>query len=77
MSDPMFTRAHSRYTRSSVVKDGKKSKLLETKLETSYEHTKIVKASEEGVYEVISIQDKYCSFSVQKDQGIGKRLLQY
>lgn len=69
--------SHTRYTRSTLAKDGKKSKLIETKRDTSYKHSKIVKASEAGVYEVVSIQDKYCSFSILKDQGItGQKLLQ-
>ena len=67
------------YTRSTIAKNGKKSRLSETKHDTSYGHNKVVKASEAGVYEVVSIRDKFCSFSILKEEGTrkGQKLLQY
>lgn len=65
------------YTRSTNAKKGQKSKLLETKHEISYEHSKAIKSSQEGTYEVIAIKDKYCSFSTQRmDSKTGQKLLQ-
>lgn len=57
-----------RYTRSSNPTKSRKSQVLDTKHDVSYEHTKSVRASDEGIYEVVSIRDKYCSFSTQKPQ---------
>ena len=57
------------FTRSTNVPKGKKSEVLETKSEISHEHAKTIRASDEGIYEVVSIKDKYCSFSTQKVQG--------
>jgi nucleoporin POM152 len=54
------------YTRSTNAKKGQKSIILETKHDISYEHSKVVKASQEGTYEVVAIKDKYCSFSTQQ-----------
>ena len=54
------------YTRSSNAKKGHKSIVLETRHDVSYEHVKIVKATQEGTYEVVAIKDKYCSFSTQQ-----------
>ena len=54
------------YTRSSNAKKGQKSVVLETRHDVSYDHTKVVKASQEGTYEVVAIKDKYCSFSTQQ-----------
>ncbi|KAH6606225.1 hypothetical protein Trco_005378 [Trichoderma cornu-damae] len=54
------------YTRSSNAKKGQKSVILETRHDISYEHSKVVKASQEGTYEVVAIKDKYCSFSMQQ-----------
>ena len=48
---------------------GKRSEVLETKNEVSHEYSKIIRASDEGLYEVVSIRDQYCSFSTQKGQG--------
>lgn len=66
------------YTRSSNAKKGQKSVVLETRHDISHEHSKIVRASQEGTYEVVAIKDRFCSFSTQqvvdkKDQ----KLLQY
>lgn len=54
------------YTRSTNAKKGHKSVILETRHDTSYEHSKVVKASQEGTYEVVAIKDKFCSFSTQQ-----------
>ncbi|KYK60699.1 nucleoporin [Drechmeria coniospora] len=54
------------YTRSSNVKKGQRSVVLETRHDISHEHTKVVKASQEGTYEVVAIKDKFCSFSTQQ-----------
>ncbi|KAJ9273801.1 hypothetical protein DTO212C5_80 [Paecilomyces variotii] len=58
------------YTRSSNPQRGKKSQILDIKHDISYEHTKTIKASDEGTYEVVAIKDKFCSFS--KQEGAGK-----
>jgi nucleoporin POM152 len=54
------------YTRSSNAKKGQKSVVLETRHDISYENNKVIKASQEGTYEVVAIKDKYCSFSTQQ-----------
>ncbi|CEI69917.1 Nucleoporin POM152 [Fusarium venenatum] len=54
------------YTRSSNAKKGQRSIVLETRHDVSYEHSKVVKASQEGTYEVVAIKDKFCSFSTQQ-----------
>ncbi|KAH7325085.1 hypothetical protein B0I35DRAFT_370576 [Stachybotrys elegans] len=54
------------YTRSTNAKKGQKSTILETRHDVSYEHSKVVKASQEGTYEVVAIKDKFCSFSTQQ-----------
>ena len=54
------------YTRSTNARKGHRSTVLETRHDVSYEHTKVVKASQEGTYEVVAIKDKYCSFSTQQ-----------
>ncbi|KAM5352090.1 hypothetical protein ACJ41O_004813 [Fusarium nematophilum] len=51
------------YTRSTNARKGQRSVVLETRHDISYEHSKVVKASQEGTYEVVAIKDKYCSFS--------------
>ncbi|KAL8681295.1 MAG: hypothetical protein Q9186_002606 [Xanthomendoza sp. 1 TL-2023] len=57
------------YTRSSNPPRGKKSQILDTKSDISYEYMKSVLASDEGIYEVVSIKDRYCAFSTQRIQG--------
>lgn len=54
------------YTRSSNARKGKKSEILDVRHDISHEHTKDIKASDEGTYEVVAIKDKFCSFSSQK-----------
>ncbi|KAL8785933.1 MAG: hypothetical protein Q9213_003082 [Squamulea squamosa] len=64
------------YTRSSNPPKGKKSQVLDTKSDISYEHSKSVLASDEGIYEVVSIKDRFCAFSTQRAQGkSGQKLL--
>lgn len=54
------------YTRSTNAQKGQKSTILETRHDVSHEHSKIIKASQEGTYEVVAIKDKFCSFSTQQ-----------
>ncbi|KAM3510371.1 hypothetical protein MY11210_005935 [Beauveria gryllotalpidicola] len=54
------------FTRSSNAKKGHRSVLLETRHEVSYEHSRVIKASQEGTYEVVAIKDKFCSYSTQQ-----------
>ncbi|KAK4187839.1 hypothetical protein QBC35DRAFT_463454 [Podospora australis] len=62
------------YTRSSNAKKGQKSQVLETRHDISHEHSKIVRASQEGTYEVVAIKDRYCSFSTMgADDKAGKK----
>ena len=64
------------YTRSTTPPKGKKPEVLETKNEISHEYSKTIRASDEGMYEVVSIRDKYCAFSIQKVPGkSGQKLL--
>ncbi|KAL6721098.1 hypothetical protein ACLMJK_000198 [Lecanora helva] len=68
---------HFTYTRSTTPTRGHKSEILETKNEVSQDYSKTIRASDEGTYEVVSIRDRYCSFSTQKAQGkSGQKLLQ-
>ena len=57
------------YTRSTSPARGQKPEVLETKNEISHEFSKTIRASDEGVYEVVSIRDRYCSFATQKAPG--------
>jgi nucleoporin POM152 len=54
------------FTRSTNAKKGQKSVVLETRHDISYENKKVIKASQEGTYEVVAIKDRYCSFSTQQ-----------
>ncbi|KAL2889998.1 Nucleoporin POM152 [Ceratocystis lukuohia] len=54
------------YTRSTNSRKGHKSVVLETRHEVSYENTKIIRASQEGTYEVVAIKDRYCSYSTHQ-----------
>ncbi|KAI9822360.1 MAG: hypothetical protein M1827_000079 [Pycnora praestabilis] len=66
------------YTRSTNARKGRKSQVLETRHDVSYEHTKLVRASEEGTYEVVAIKDKFCAFSTQRVEAkSGQKLLQF
>lgn len=75
---PLLDRAEkaSSYTRSTTPPKGKKPEVLETKNEISHEYSKTIRASDEGMYEVVSIKDRYCAFSKQKvPDNSGQRLL--
>lgn len=54
------------YTRSTNARKGHKSVVLDRRHDISYEHSKVIKASQEGTYEVVAIKDKYCSFSTEQ-----------
>ena len=54
------------YTRSTNARKGQRSQVLETRHDISYEHRKVVRASQEGTYEVVAIKDKFCAFSTQR-----------
>ncbi|SPQ25842.1 03f92610-e006-40c8-a778-cec5b561b5ff [Thermothielavioides terrestris] len=53
------------YTRSTNARKGQRSQVLETRHDVSHEHSKIIRANQEGTYEVVAIKDKYCAFSTQ------------
>ncbi|KAL8711117.1 MAG: hypothetical protein Q9220_004498 [cf. Caloplaca sp. 1 TL-2023] len=57
------------YTRSSNPSKGKKPQVLDTKSDVSYEYSKTVLASDEGIYEVVAIKDHFCAFATQKVPG--------
>lgn len=66
----------SSYTRSTTPPKGKRAEILETKNEISHQYSMTIRASDEGMYEVVSIRDRYCAFSTQKAQGkSGQKLL--
>ncbi|KAF3763634.1 hypothetical protein M406DRAFT_347195 [Cryphonectria parasitica EP155] len=57
------------YTRSTNERKGQRSQVLETRHDVSYEYSKVVRASQEGTYEVVSIKDMHCAFSTQQVEG--------
>lgn len=59
------------YTRSTNAKKGQRSQVLETRHDVSYEYSKVVRASQEGTYEVVAIKDMHCAFSTQQVEGRG------
>jgi nucleoporin POM152 len=59
------------YTRSSNAKKGEKSQVLETRHDVSEDFSKVIKASQEGTYEVVAIKDRHCAFSTQQVQSKG------
>ncbi|KAG9249167.1 hypothetical protein BJ878DRAFT_90290 [Calycina marina] len=66
------------YTRSTNARKGQKSRVLETRHEVSEEHSMVIQSSQEGTYEVVSIKDKFCSFSTMVSGGEkGQKLLQF
>lgn len=66
------------YIRSQDTQKGQKPKILETRHDTSNHHRKIVKASDEGVYEVIAIRDAHCAFSKHGGaKGTSQKMLGY
>ncbi|KAK5653574.1 hypothetical protein OQA88_8836 [Cercophora sp. LCS_1] len=62
------------YTRSTNAKKGQKSQVLETRHDVSHEHSKVVRANQEGTYEVVAIKDRYCAFSTLQEQEKTKRI---
>lgn len=72
------------YTRSTNARKGQKSQVLETRHDVSEEFSKVVRASQEGTYEVVAIKDRYCAFSTQgvddgrtKGREKAQKLLKY
>jgi nucleoporin POM152 len=64
------------YTRSTNAKKGQKSRVLETKHDVSYEHSKAIQASQEGTYEVVAVKDRWCSVSTWHGEAKqGQKLL--
>lgn len=61
------------YTRSTNAKKGQKSEVLEMKHEVSQEHSMVVRASQEGTYEVVAIKDAFCAFSTLKAEATVKK----
>ncbi|EXJ89786.1 hypothetical protein A1O3_02853 [Capronia epimyces CBS 606.96] len=52
------------YTRAETVKKGRSQpRILETRHDTSTEFSKMIRASDEGIYEVVSIKDRFCSYT--------------
>lgn len=65
------------YTRSTNARKGQKPRVLETRHDVSIEHSKIIRSSQEGTYEVVAIKDKFCAFSTQRSEAkAGRKLLQ-
>lgn len=66
------------YTRSTNARKGQRSQVLETRHETSHEYSKVVRASQEGTYEVVAIKDRFCAFSTHRVEAkTGQKLLKY
>ncbi|KAI5793910.1 hypothetical protein DFH27DRAFT_602653 [Peziza echinospora] len=53
------------YTRSEIPKKGGRPRVMEQHSHTTDEYTYSMYASQEGTYEVTSIEDKYCSYEVK------------
>lgn len=51
------------WTRSTNVRRGQRSEVLEMRSEVCDEHSMGIRASEEGTYEVVSIKDRYCAYA--------------
>jgi nucleoporin POM152 len=63
------------------VKKGR-PRILETRHDTSTAYTQTVRASDEGIYEVVSIKDRFCSYTKPSHKsggagGGGQKLLTY
>jgi len=65
------------YTRSTNARKGSRSHVLETRHDVSHEHSKVIRASQEGTYEVVAIKDRYCAFSTQQGDGKEQKKLTY
>jgi nucleoporin POM152 len=60
------------YTRSEYARKNKRGQVLETKTERTYDHVLLVKESEGGEYEPISVRDKWCLTSRAPAAGARK-----
>ena len=66
-----------RFTRSEYPGRGKKGgssskpRILETRHDTSDGFSKMIRASDEGIYEVVSIKDRFCSFTKPSHKNAG------
>lgn len=66
------------YTRSTNARKGQRSHVLETRHDVSDQYSKVVRASQEGTYEVVAIKDAHCAFSTMQAEGLSsEKLLQY
>ncbi len=66
------------YTRSTNARKGARSQVLETRHDVSHEHSKVVRANQEGTYEVVAIKDQFCAFSTQQlETKEGQKVLTY
>lgn len=66
------------YTRSTNARKGQRSHVLETRHDVSEQYSKVVRANQEGTYEVVAIKDAHCAFSMMQVEGIGhEHMLQY
>ncbi len=63
----------NRYIRSENAKKSSRHapKILETRHDTCDEFSKVIRASDEGVYEVVSIKDRYCSYTKPSHKNTG------
>ena len=62
-----------RYTRSEIAKKGSKPRILEMHSQTTDSYKYSMFASQEGTYEVVSIEDSYCSYAAGKANSGRKR----
>ncbi|PWW80579.1 hypothetical protein C7212DRAFT_290383 [Tuber magnatum] len=61
------------YTRSEIAKKGSKPRILEMHSQTTDGYKYSMFASQEGTYEVVSIEDNYCSYAAGKANSGRKR----
>ncbi|OAL27816.1 hypothetical protein AYO20_09669 [Fonsecaea nubica] len=60
------------YTRTENLRKGTgKARVLETRHDTSDEFSKMIRASDEGIYEVVSIKDRFCSYTKPSHKAAG------
>ena len=73
-SDP--TDMEIRYTRSTTPAKGRKATILETKNGISHDYSMTISASDEGIYEIVSIRDRFCAYSSEQAWGkLAQKLL--
>ncbi|KAJ9611604.1 hypothetical protein H2200_004788 [Cladophialophora chaetospira] len=74
---PPFEFTYTRSENPARGKKGSKPRLLETRHDTSDAFSKMIRASDEGIYEVVSIKDRFCSYTKpsHKASGSGGGLL--